>query len=110
MWFRAGAWLAAVGVAMGAFGAHALKARLTLERLAVWETGARYQLLIAVALMAAGAAGASGRASALLLAGAIIFSGSLYLLCLTDVRAWGAVTPIGGLLMIAGFVWLGARP
>lgn len=101
--------MAAVAVALGAFGAHALKAKLTPDRLATWETGSRYQLAIAVALMAAGAAGASGKGSALLLAGAIIFSGSLYLLCLTDVRAWGAVTPIGGLLMIAGFIWLGAR-
>lgn len=109
MWFRVGAWLAALGVAMGAFGAHAMQARLTPERLGTWETAARYQLVVSVALMAAGAAGASGRGSALLAAGCSIFSGSLYLLCLTEVRWWGAVTPIGGLLMIAGFVLLGAR-
>lgn len=101
---RNGALLAAVGVALGAFGAHALKAQLTPEALNTFETGVRYQMYAALALLILGTQPAQTRAPRLLLAGAVIFSGSLYILTLTGVKILGAVTPIGGVLMIAGFV------
>ncbi len=107
-----GALSAAVGVAAGAFGAHALRAKLPPDLLAVFETGARYQMYQAFGLIAA--AWAAGRwpgamaawAGWLLVAGTILFSGSLYALALTGVRAFGAVTPLGGLAAIAGWVAL----
>ena len=99
-----------LAVALGAFGAHALRERVTPDLLAVFETGARYHLVHAVLIVALGFAEArlpAVRVSALLfLAGTFVFSGSLYLLALTGVRAWGAVTPIGGLLLLAGWAWL----
>ncbi|MBX8466969.1 DUF423 domain-containing protein [Deinococcus sp. RIT780] len=101
---RNGALLAAVGVALGAFGAHALKAQLTPEALSTFETGVRYQMYAALALLILGTQPTQTRAPRLLLAGAVVFSGSLYLLTLTGVKILGAVTPIGGVLMIAGFV------
>ncbi|MFW8625476.1 DUF423 domain-containing protein [Deinococcus sp. ME38] len=101
---RSGALLAAAGVALGAFGAHALKAQLTPEALTTFETGVRYQMYAALALMILGTQPAQTRAPWPLLAGAVIFSGSLYLLTLTGVKILGAVTPIGGVLMIAAFV------
>jgi uncharacterized membrane protein YgdD (TMEM256/DUF423 family) len=101
-----------VGVAAGAFGAHGLKARLGPEMLAVFETGARYQMYHALALVAA--AWAAGRfpgaaatwAGWLFVAGTVVFSGSLYALALTGVRALGAVTPIGGVAFLAGWAAL----
>lgn len=100
----AGAVLAALGVALGAFGAHALRARLDPGMLANFETGVRYQMYAALALLALGTQPAGRRAPALLLAGAVVFSGSLYLLVLSGQRWLGAITPIGGVLLIAGFV------
>ncbi|GAA0517159.1 DUF423 domain-containing protein [Deinococcus depolymerans] len=102
--FRTGAVLAAAGVALGAFGAHALKAQLTPEALGTFETGVRYQMYAALALLVLGTQPTQTRAPWPLLAGAVIFSGSLYLLTLTGVKILGAVTPIGGVLMIAAFV------
>lgn len=101
--------LAALGVALGAFGAHALKARLDPAMLANFETGVRYQMYAALALIALGSQPKETqarlrRAPTLLLAGAVIFSGTLYVLALTGQRWLGAVTPIGGGLLIAGFV------
>ena len=101
-----------VGVAAGAFGAHGLKARLGPEMLAIFETGARYQMCHALALVAA--AWAAGRfpgaaatwAGWLFVAGTVIFSGSLYALALTGVRVLGAVTPIGGVAFLAGWAAL----
>jgi len=101
-----------VSVAAGAFGAHALKARLGPELLAVFETGARYQLYHALALVAAGWAsarfpgGAASAAGWLFLAGTLLFSGSLYALALTGVRALGAITPVGGVAFLAGWAAL----
>ncbi len=94
-----------LGVALGAFGAHALKA-LPADQLAWWETGARYHLIHAVAI---GLAAAKGwKAPAWAFAGGIaVFSGSLYALALTHVRALGAVTPIGGVLFLTGWALLG---
>lgn len=108
-----GAFSGAIGVAAGAFGAHALRARLEPRMLEVFETGARYQMYHAVALIGAAwvvsrwpgsLANASGW---LFLAGTLLFSGSLYAMALTDVRALGAITPIGGVCFIAGWACLG---
>ena len=107
-----GASLGALGVAGGAFGAHALKARLTPEMLTVFETGVRYQLIHALALLAVGWAGtqraspAIAAAGWLFVAGILLFSGSLYALSLTGVRVLGAVTPFGGVAFIAGWLAL----
>lgn len=101
-----------VGVAAGAFGAHGLKARLTPELLAVFDTAARYQMIHALALLAVAwaigrwpsrAAVASGWC---FVAGTLIFSGSLYLLALTGVRGLGAITPVGGVLFLCGWLLL----
>jgi uncharacterized membrane protein YgdD (TMEM256/DUF423 family) len=112
---RIGAVLAGLGVALGAFGAHGLKAMVTPERLAVFETGVRYHLVHALAILAAAGAAhvapaAAGPrwAGALFAAGVLVFSGSLYALVLTGVTAWGAVTPIGGVAFLAGWVALAA--
>lgn len=100
------------GVAAGAFAAHGLKARLSPEMLAVFETGARYQMYHAFALFAAAgcAAQLGGRlpraAGWLFFAGTVIFSGSLYLLALSGVRWLGAVTPFGGVMFLAGWLCL----
>jgi len=110
----AGAVSAAIAVAAGAFGAHALKRRLSPDLLAVFETGARYQMYHALALLAV--AWALTRwptppvraAGWLFVAGTVCFSGSLYLLSLTGARWLGAVTPLGGLLFIAGWLALAA--
>jgi uncharacterized membrane protein YgdD (TMEM256/DUF423 family) len=101
-----------VGVAAGAFGAHGLKARLGPEMLAIFETGARYQMYHALALVAAAWAAerfpgtAATWAGWLFVAGTVIFSGSLYALALTGVRVLGAVTPIGGVAFLAGWAAL----
>jgi uncharacterized membrane protein YgdD (TMEM256/DUF423 family) len=101
-----------LAVAAGAFGAHALRARLSPEYLAVFETAVRYQMYHALALLAAGWAsvqwpgGAAVWAGWLFTAGILIFSGSLYLLTLTGVRWLGAVTPLGGVAFLAGWLAL----
>ena len=109
----AGAVLGALGVAAGAFGAHALKASLSPEKLAIFEVGVRYQLIHALALLAVGLAlrqtdGALVRAAGpLFLGGVILFSGSLYALALGGPPSWlGPVTPLGGLLLIGGWIVL----
>ena len=101
-----------LSVAAGAFGAHALRARLGPELLGVFETGARYQMYHALALLATGWActrwpGPFATASGwLFIAGTILFSGSLYALSLTGVRSLGAITPFGGLAFLAGWLCL----
>ena len=99
-----------LAVLLGAFGAHALRDRIAPDLLAAFETGARYHLVHAVLVVALGFAEArlpSVRiASILFLAGTVLFSGSLYVLAVTGVRAWGMVTPVGGLLLLAGWAWL----
>jgi uncharacterized membrane protein YgdD (TMEM256/DUF423 family) len=107
--FGVGAVLGGLGVALGAFGAHALRDHLSARQLAVFETGVRYQMYHALALLAL--AWAIGRwpqrklepAAALLVAGTIVFSGSLQLLAVTDVRWLGMVTPLGGVTLILGW-------
>ena len=101
-----GALLAALGILFGAFGAHGLRAVLTPEALGWWQTGVQYQMWQALGLVAIGAARLPGtRFSVWLLAlGTLVFSGSLYVLALTGMRWLGMVTPVGGVLMIAGWV------
>lgn len=120
VFFFAGSLFALLGVALGAFGAHALKARLAADALATFEIGVRYQMYHALALLVL--AWASARwpgplmtaGGWLLIAGTLIFSGSLYLLTLSGVRGLGSVTPIGGLALVAGWgcllvaAWKGA--
>jgi uncharacterized membrane protein YgdD (TMEM256/DUF423 family) len=102
-----------IAVAAGAFGAHALKARLTPELLVVFETAARYQMYHALALVAVGLAQSRAAPSALwswsgwmFVAGTLLFSGSLYVLALTGLRWLGAITPLGGLAFLAGWLLL----
>jgi len=108
----AGALSAFIAVAAGAFGAHALRARIAPDLLAVFETGARYQMYHALALLAVAWAsnhwpGVPVRAAGwLFIGGTVLFSGSLYLLALTGARWLGAITPLGGLLFLAGWVAL----
>jgi uncharacterized membrane protein YgdD (TMEM256/DUF423 family) len=112
-WFSIGALAAAIGVALGAFGAHGLKTRVEPEMLAVFETGARYQMYHALGLLAVGwaatrAPGSSAISLAgwLFLCGIVIFSGSLYTMTFTGMRWLGAITPLGGLCFITGWVAL----
>lgn len=105
---RIAAAMGATGVAAGAFGAHLLKELVTAERLVTWETGARYHLVHAVVLLVLALTPArTHRSFELLLAGSCVFAGSLYLLVLLDLPILGAVTPIGGVLLISGWVTLG---
>ena len=110
--FAAGAIAGLLGVAIGAFGAHALRDRLAPDLLAIFETGVRYHFYHALALLAAGYAagrwpdGTAGPAGWLFIAGIGLFSGSLYVLALTGVRWLGAITPLGGLAFIAGWALL----
>lgn len=103
-----GALTAAVGVALGAFGAHALKARLEPAMLDAWQTAVQYHLVHALGIVAIALAARPSFAPAgwLLVAGVILFSGSLYLLAFSGVRWLGAITPLGGLAFIAGWLWL----
>ena len=104
----AGALMAALAVGLGAFGAHALKARLGAEALGWWQTAVQYQMWHALALVALGCSGSPRiRLPAFLLgAGAVVFAASLYALALGGPRWLGAVTPVGGMLMIAGWLVL----
>ena len=104
-WTVVGAILGFLGVAAGAFGAHGLRSSLPADRMEIFETAVRYQMYHALALLAVGPLGAS-RAGWAFLLGTAIFSGSLYLLVLTDRRWFGAVTPLGGLFLLAGWVLL----
>ncbi len=101
-----------IAVACGAFGAHALKARLSPDSLQIWETAARYQmyhvipLLVIAWLTSQGAAPWATRAGWCFLAGTLLFSGSLYALALSGIRGLGAITPIGGVAFLAGWLML----
>ena len=114
VFFLLGAGFAFLAVAGGAFGAHSLKAILAPDMLAVFETGVRYQMYHALALLAVGwAAQQYPQASFhiagwLFVSGILLFSGSLYALAFSGVRGLGAVTPLGGVLFLAGwavFAW-----
>ncbi|MEO7827944.1 MAG: DUF423 domain-containing protein [Allosphingosinicella sp.] len=97
-----------VGLGLGAFGAHALKAVLTPEALGWWQTAIQYQMWHAIALLALGT-GTLPRPTVpavLLGVGVLIFSATLYAMALGGPRWLGAVTPAGGTLMIGGWIWL----
>lgn len=108
-WIACGALCCALSVVAGAFGAHGLKARLDAESLALWETAARYFMYAGFGLAATGltalyqARHGFDAAAYCLLAGGLIFSGTVAVLALGGPRWLGAVTPIGGLAMIVGF-------
>lgn len=108
-WFALGSLLGALAVGLGAFGAHGLKGRVGPDLLAVFETAARYHLVHALAIVAVAWASErwpgpwSAAAGWLFLAGIALFCGSLYLMVLTGARWLGAVTPLGGLALIAGW-------
>lgn len=112
---RLGAIAMGVGVALGAFGAHGLRDRLSPDLLAIYETGVRYHLLHGLALfIVAWLVGedqtrASRLAGVLFVLGILLFSGSLYLLALTGIRTFGAITPVGGAAWIAAWALLALR-
>ena len=109
LFFALGAISGGLAVAAGAFGAHALKSLLSADALAIYDTASRYQMFHALALLGAAWAATRwpGRAIRLagwcFVAGSVLFSGSLYLLALTGTRWLGAVTPLGGVLLILGW-------
>jgi uncharacterized membrane protein YgdD (TMEM256/DUF423 family) len=123
-WLRIGAIWGFLAVAMGSFGAHGLKGRfeslgsvpggLTPERLqANFQTATQYQMYCALALLAVGLMAHGGRSGTsldaagwLLLVGSLVFSGSLYILCITGEKRLGMITPIGGVAMLAGWIAL----
>ena len=110
LFLAAGGLAALTAVALGAFGAHALKSRLSAEMLAVWHTGIEYHVYHALGLLAVGLAAQQLPDSGLLkwsgwlmLAGILLFSGSLYALALTGVRSLGAIAPVGGAAFLAAW-------
>jgi len=111
-WLIVGASLAGLAVLFGAFGAHVLKSKVLPEDLVIFETGIRYHFYHALGLLVIGLIGfhfsqhTIQLPATLITLGIIIFSGSLYLLVLTNVRWLGAITPIGGLFFIAGWLLL----
>ena len=102
----------ALGVLLGAFGAHALKNIISPEMLAVYKTGVEYQFYHALGLLLIGLIGFQVKSKYLrwsglfITIGIILFSGSLYVLTLSGIRALGAITPIGGLSFVAGWIFL----
>lgn len=113
-WFAIGSVAAGAGVALGAFAAHGLRSRVSPEMLAVFETGVRYHLVHALALLAVAWAADRwacywiGWAGWAFVAGILVFSGSLYLLAVTGVRWLGAATPFGGVAFLLGWALLAA--
>ncbi len=106
--FRFAAALCFSGVALGAFGAHALKGTLQAnDTTEIWKTAVLYHLIHALALLVLAVLPTASRfASNLFIAGIVFFSGSLYLLALTNVKWLGAITPLGGLCFLAGWFCL----
>jgi uncharacterized membrane protein YgdD (TMEM256/DUF423 family) len=113
LFFSLGCFSAAIGVAAGAFGAHGLKSILSPDMLAVYETAVRYQMYHAFGLITAGWAASQSSNSKVRVAGwcfvvgTILFSGSLYALTLSGILWLGAITPLGGMAFIAGWLLLG---
>ena len=112
MWFRVSGICGALGVLAGAFGAHALDGIVDAAMIDIWNTGARYHLVHALALLGVALHPAPGRATGpLFLGGTIVFSGSLYLLVLTGAKWLGAITPIGGVALVLAWIGLAlSRP
>ena len=109
---RIAAALCFLAVALGAFGAHALRSTLESHGMIdVWNKAVLYHFVHAVALLALALWGTANRGPWwLLFAGIILFSGSLYLMALTNLRWFGPITPIGGLCFLAGWAWLIVSP
>jgi uncharacterized membrane protein YgdD (TMEM256/DUF423 family) len=113
-WSAIAAFLLAVAVALGAFGAHGLKGRLDEYALSIYEKAVFYHFIHALGILlvsvlaksSALSASAESRVAWLLFIGILVFSGSLYALAISGVRILGAITPIGGVAFIAGWVWL----
>ena len=108
-----GALGAALSVILGAFGAHGLKTRLTPEMLATFQTGIQYQfyhslglILVGIVLHTVKASSLVSAAGGLMLAGILLFSGSLYLICFTGIRSFGMIAPLGGTAFIAAWLLL----
>ena len=109
-WLRIGAVFMALGVAAGAFGAHGLQDRVTEDLVEVWKTGARYHLVHGLALCILGLLPSPPQLSGwLFCAGIVLFAGSLYTMTLTGHRWLGAVTPLGGVAFIAGWIVLAVK-
>ena len=112
LFFVSGSILGFLGVVIGAFAAHVLKTKLSGEMFNVFEVGARYHMYHAFALLVVAWAVSTYQihffqiAGWCFISGIFVFSGSLYILTLTGVKAWGAVTPIGGLFLLAGWFFL----
>lgn len=110
-----GAFLTALGIAFGAFGAHALRDTLSLYGHEIFKTASLYHLIHGLAIVCLAPLGALGfvpstplkRVAGLFIFGVVVFSGSLYLLAITEIRWLGAITPIGGLSFIVGWLILG---
>ena len=116
-WAFCGSIAMAVAIILGAFGAHGLKKRLDNERLNWWQTGAQYHMIAALGLFAVASVRFMNQSNQevqagvdisgwLILLGIVFFSGSLYIMALTGIRKLGAITPIGGLLWIIGWIRL----
>jgi uncharacterized membrane protein YgdD (TMEM256/DUF423 family) len=112
LFFRIAAALCFVAVALGAFGAHALKRILRANAMVdVWNTAVLYHLVHAVVLVVLAMHATENRAAYFLfVAGILFFSGSLYVMAVTNVRWLGAITPLGGLCFLAGWAWLVVAP
>lgn len=113
-WLKIGSVLMLLGVILGAFGAHGLKRSLSPESLTVYQTGVFYHLIHALAIVVVSAVFVSHPSKANVvngsfLLGIILFSGSLYALAVTGVKMWGAVTPFGGVLFLAGWALLAIK-
>lgn len=106
-----GAVLAGIAVMLGAFGAHALKSRISVEATGWWQTAVQYQMWHALAVLALGLSGLSAARlpASMMAAGAVVFAGTLYAMALGAPHWLGAITPIGGLAMIAGWALLAWR-
>ncbi|MEN8821147.1 MAG: DUF423 domain-containing protein [Abyssibacter sp.] len=111
-WLMLAALFGFLGVALGAFGAHALRARLSPDMLRVWETAVNYQFWHALALLGVGLLVLRTQSAWLTAAGSLfalgllLFSGSLYALALSGIRPLGAITPVGGVLLLGGWLCL----
>lgn len=112
LFFRLAAALCFLGVALGAFGAHALRSTLESHGMTdIWNKAVLYHLVHAVALLALSFLKTPNRGACwLLFAGIALFSGSLYLMAVTNLRWFGPITPLGGLCFLAGWAWLVIRP
>ena len=111
-WIKLGSILMFLGVALGAFGAHALKGRVDAYSLEVFKTGVLYQMIHALGLFVVAWLSTIVQdpriswAGILMVAGILLFSGSLYIMCFSGVRAFGAITPLGGLCFLAAWILL----